>query len=93
MSIPTLEEALDHAYLVGDCVSTSAKALKRLAEEIADLQCTITDLQDRNEQMAEENQWLYGKVDELEMDIQFLEIELKEVSRGLAYYERGDWDE
>lgn len=86
MSIPTLEEALDHAYLVGNCVSTSAKALKRLAEE-------ITDLQDRNERMAEENQWLYKKVDELEMDIQFLEIELKEVSRGLSYYELGDWDE
>ena len=33
-----LEQALDHAHLVGDCVSTSAKALKRLAEEVEKLQ-------------------------------------------------------
>lgn len=85
MSIPTLEEALEHAYLVGDCVSTSAKALKRLAEEIVDLQA-------RNERMAEENQWYAEKVDELREEVQFLETELKEVSRGLSYYERGDWE-
>ena len=87
----TLEQALDHAYLVGDCVSTSAKCLKRLAEEIAVLQCTITDLQARKEQMAEENQWYSEKVDELLGEIQFLKTELKEVSRGLSYYETGEW--
>lgn len=29
-----LEQALDHADLVGDCVSTSAKALKALADAV-----------------------------------------------------------
>lgn len=57
MTIRTLEQALDHADLVSDCVSTSAKALKILAVEVRRL-TVIVNLQQQQLQMdSYEGEW------------------------------------
>lgn len=86
-TIKTLEDALDHAELSRDCVSTSAKAMTILADE-------VRDLKERNERLEDHCKYLEESVECYKEDVEFLETELKEMGRELAYYERGgNWDE